>query len=89
MWLWVAVDAETKLVPCWRLGDRDGATAIEFVNDLASRLSQRAQITSDGHRVYLEAVESAFGSEVDYAMLIKMFGPDAGKMRNGTAQRSV
>lgn len=72
VWLWVAIDAETKLVPCWRLGDRDGGTAFEFVHDLARRLSSRIQLTSDGHRVYLEAVESAFGSEIDYAMLVKM-----------------
>jgi len=79
VWLWVAIDAETKLVPCWRLGDRDGATAYDFVSDLASRLSTRIQLTSDGHRVYLDAVESAFGSEIDYAMLVKMYGNDTGK----------
>jgi len=76
VWLWVAIDAESKLVPCWRLGDRDGGTAFEFVHDLAKRLSNRIQLTSDGHRVYLEAVESAFGSEIDYAMLVKMYGAD-------------
>ncbi|HTR46089.1 MAG TPA: IS1 family transposase [Verrucomicrobiae bacterium] len=76
VWLWVAIDAETKLVPCWRLGDRDSATASEFVHDLAARLSNRVQLTSDGHRVYLDAVESAFGSEIDYAMLVKMYGTD-------------
>jgi IS1 family transposase len=76
VWLWIALDAETKLVPCWRLGNRDSRTATEFVRDLASRLRHRIQLTSDGHRVYLEAVESAFGSEVDYAMLVKMYGTD-------------
>jgi IS1 family transposase len=76
VWLWVAIDAETKLVPCWRLGDRDGRTAFEFVQDLAKRLSNRIQLTSDGHRVYLEAVEYAFGSNVDYAMLVKLYGSD-------------
>ncbi len=76
VWLWVAIDADTKLVPCWRLGDRSAGTASEFVRDLASRLSNRVQLTSDGHRVYLEAVEGAFGSEVDYAMLVKMYGAD-------------
>jgi IS1 family transposase len=76
VWLWVAIDAETKLVPCWRLGDRNAGTALEFVHDLADRLSNRVQLTSDGHRVYLTAVESAFGSDVDYAMLVKMYGAD-------------
>jgi IS1 family transposase len=77
VWLWVAIDAETKLVPCWRLGGRDALTAYDFVQDLANRLSNRVQLTSDGHRVYLTAVEAAFGSDVDYAMLVKMFGNDA------------
>ena len=76
VWLWVAIDAETKLVPCWRLGDRNAGTADDFVRDLAARLSNRIQLTSDGHRVYLDAVESAFGSEVDYAMLVKLYGND-------------
>jgi IS1 family transposase len=76
VWLWVAIDAETKLVPCWRLGDRNAGTAYDFVRDLAARLSNRIQLTSDGHRAYLEAVESAFGSEVDYAMLVKLYGND-------------
>src|SRR6266849_1002045 len=76
VWLWVAIDAETKLVPCWRLGDRNGGTAFEFVRDLAARLRNRIQLTSDGHRVYLDAVEGAFGSEVDYSMLVKLYGAD-------------
>jgi IS1 family transposase len=76
VWLWVAIDADTKLVPCWQLGDRDAETAYEFVHDLASRLSNRVQLTSDGHRVYLTAVEAAFGADVDYAMLVKMYGTD-------------
>jgi IS1 family transposase len=76
VWLWVAIDAETKLVPCWRLGDRNAGTAYAFVRDLAERLSNRVQLTSDGHRVYLDAVENAFGSNVDYSMLVKMYGAD-------------
>jgi IS1 family transposase len=76
VWLWVAIDADTKLVPCWKLGDRNAGTAFEFVHDLADRLSNRVQLTSDGHRVYLTAIESAFGSDVDYAMLVKMYGTD-------------
>lgn len=76
VWLWVAMDADTKLVPCVMIGDRNGATAHEFISDLASRLRYRVQMTSDGHRPYLEAVESAFGAQVDYAMLVKLYGND-------------
>ncbi len=74
VWTWVAIDADTKLVPCWLVGKRDSECAIEFVRDLAGRLRHRVQITSDGHRPYIMAVEDAFGSDVDYAMLIKMYG---------------
>ena len=76
VWLWVAVDADTKLVPSWHVGDRDLATAYDFMHDLANRLVTRVQLTSDGHRPYLEAVESAFNTEIDYAMLQKIYGPD-------------
>lgn len=74
VWLWVAMDADTKIVPCVMLGDRNGATAHEFISDLASRLRYRVQMTTDGHRPYLEAVESAFGAHIDYAMLVKLYG---------------
>src|SRR5437868_8825961 len=74
LWTWVAIDAETKLVPSWRIGDRSGATATEFVCDLSRRLANRVQVTSDGHRAYLEAIESGFGADVDYAQLIKLYG---------------
>src|SRR5437764_3483086 len=74
LWTWVALDADTKLVPSWRIGDRSGATAIEFVCDLSHRLANRVQVTSDGHRAYLEAVEAGFGADVDYAQLIKLYG---------------
>jgi IS1 family transposase len=57
LWTWVAIDAETKLVPSWRIGDRSGATATEFVCDLSKRLGNRVRVTSDGHRAYLEAVD--------------------------------
>jgi len=81
VWTWTAICADTKLVPSWFVGNRDGASAAEFVNDLASRLKHRIQLTTDGHKPYLEAVENAFGSEVDYAMLIKIYGsePEAEK----------
>ncbi len=77
-WTWVAIDADTKLVPSWRIGDRSTETACDFVADLASRLRNRVQITSDGHKPYLEAVENAFGADVDFAQLVKIYGNDAG-----------
>src|SRR3989304_4867272 len=76
---WVAIDADTKLVPSWAVGRRDGFTAQAFIRDLADRLSTRVQLTTDGHKVYLEAVEGAFGSEIDYAMLVKMYEGDSGQ----------
>ena len=75
VWTWTALDADTKLVPCWRVGGRDGYDAWVFMKDLAARLANRVQLTADGHKPYLEAVEGAFGSDVDYAMLVKLYGP--------------
>jgi IS1 family transposase len=87
VWTWVAIDADTKLVPSWRVGDRSSQTAIAFTNDLASRLVNRVQITTDGHRAYLEAIEGSFGADVDYAMLVKHYGPDpAGEKRYSPAE---
>lgn len=74
VWTWVALDPETKLVPSFMVGDRGTRTAHYFMEDLASRLANRIQLTTDGHRVYLNAVESAFGSNIDYAMLVKIYG---------------
>lgn len=76
VWTWVALDADTKLVPCWTIGDRSAGTAYAFTHDLASRLANRVQLTTDGHRVYLNAVEDAFGADIDYAMLVKLYGSD-------------
>jgi IS1 family transposase len=73
-WTWTGMDADSKLMISWRLGPRDGATAFEFINDLAGRLANRVQLTTDGHRPYLAAVEDAFGGEIDYAMLVKLYG---------------
>jgi IS1 family transposase len=76
VWAWVAIDAETKLVPCWHIGARDADAAYLFMEDLASRLANRVQLTTDGHKAYLRAVEDAFGwNGVDYAMLQKLYGP--------------
>ena len=74
VWTWTAICAETKLVPSWRVGDRSGETAIDFMDDLRARLADRVQLTSDGHRAYLESVEGAFGADVDYPQLVKLYG---------------
>jgi hypothetical protein len=73
-WTWTAICADTKLIPSWYIGSRDSDAAIIFMDDLASRLANHVQLTSDGHKAYLEAVEGAFGGDVDYAMLIKLYG---------------
>jgi IS1 family transposase len=77
VWTWVAIDADTKLVPSFMIGTRGAQTAKRFMDDLASRLANRVQLTTDGHRVYLTAVEQAFGADVDYAMLVKIYGNDS------------
>jgi IS1 family transposase len=79
VWTWTAIDADTKLCVSYAIGGRDAAWAYTFMEDLASRLSTRVQITTDGHRVYADAVEGAFGMEVDYAMLIKLYGANVDK----------
>ena len=73
-WTWTALDADTKFIAAWFVGGRDGECAEWFIRDLAGRLGNRVQLTSDGHRAYLEAVEGAFGCDVDYAQLIKLYG---------------
>ena len=74
VWTWTAICADTKLVDSWMVGSRDGDAAKTFIADLAGRLANRVQLTTDGHEVYLQAIEDAFGADVDYAMLIKLFG---------------
>jgi len=74
VWTWTAIDADTKLIISYTLGDRGAETAKVFMEDVASRISNRMQLTTDGHRMYAEAVENAFGSEIDYAMLVKIYG---------------
>src|SRR5207253_2654290 len=76
VWTFCAIDAETKLVPSFRVGKRDAATATAFVADLAARMQNRVQISSDGLRAYVEAVEQAFGSEVDFAQIVKTYQRD-------------
>lgn len=74
-WTWTALDADSKLIVSYLVGGRDAEYAMWFMDDLRSRLANRVQLTSDGHRAYLEAVEGAFGCDVDYAQLVKMYGP--------------
>jgi len=76
VWTWVAMCADTKLAVCWLVADRSAASAFALMDDLSSRLAHRIQLTTDGHRVYLEAVESAFGANIDYSMLVKIYGAD-------------
>jgi IS1 family transposase len=82
VWTWTALCADTKLVPSWFVGTRDADSAGVFVDDLAGRLTGRVQITSDGHRAYLAAIEGAFGMDVDFAVLQKLYGntPETGRV---------
>ncbi len=78
VWTWTAIDADSKMILSYEVGDRSAGTAHEFMFDLRDRLSNRVQLTTDGHKAYLEAVEDAFGADVDYAMLIKLYGENTG-----------
>jgi IS1 family transposase len=82
VWTWTAIDAETKLVPSWQLGSRDAANAHRFIADLSGRLANRVQLTTDGNRLYLAAVENYFQGDVDYAQLIKLYGAADDKPEN-------
>ncbi len=74
IWTWTAIDADTKLAVSWLVSDRSGETATLFIGDLAKRLANRVQLTSDGHSAYLQAVEEAFGADIDYSQLVKIYG---------------
>ena len=78
-WTWTAIDADTKLVAAWMIGPRDSGVAYDFMQDLAGRLANRVQLTTDGLKAYLEAVEGAFGSNIDFAQLVKIYGEPATK----------
>jgi IS1 family transposase len=78
VWTWTAIDADTKLIVSFFVGDRSGESALVLMDDLRARLSNRVQLTTDGHKAYLEAVEGAFGGDVDYAQLVKMYGESVG-----------
>ena len=86
-WTWTAIEADTKLLISHFVGGRDGECAKWFIDDMASRITNRIQLTSDGHKAYLEAVEGAFGADIDYAMLVKLYGnaPESFKGRYSPA----
>jgi IS1 family transposase len=75
VWTWTALDADTKLIVSYYVGDRSGESAMVLMDDLQARLANRVQLTTDGHKAYLEAVEGAFGGDVDFAQLVKLYGP--------------
>lgn len=82
LWTWTALDADTKLMIAWEVGDRDSETARTFIQDVALRLANRVQLTTDGHKAYLDAIEEAFGANIDYGMLVKLYG-DVPENRKG------
>jgi IS1 family transposase len=86
VWTWVAIDADTKLVPCWHVGRRDAHAAYEFIYDLKARLKHRVQLTTDGLKAYVEAVEGAFGADIDFAQLIKIYGKSQDEVRYSPAE---
>lgn len=87
MWTWTAIDADSKLVISYLIGQRDAGYAWEFMQDVAGRLANRVQLTTDGHKPYLAAVDAAFAGEIDYAMLVKTYGPtEAGAGRYSPAE---
>lgn len=86
-WTFTAICADTKIIPSWHIGRRDYFNAWEFMEDLASRLKNRVQLTTDGHKMYLEAVENAFGKDIDFSQLVKLYGvPDEGEKWYSPAQ---
>jgi IS1 family transposase len=87
VWTYTAIEAQTKLVISWMVGRRDAGCATEFLQDVASRLSNRVQLTTDGHKMYLTAVPDSFGEAIDYAQLVKVYGNDPeGQTRYSPAQ---
>jgi IS1 family transposase len=91
VWTWTAIDADSKLIASWMVGGRDAHAASEFIKDLSSRLRHRIQLTTDGLKVYLDAVEESFGNSIDYAQLIKVYGnePKESETRYSPAECKV
>ena len=87
VWTWVAIDPVSKIIPSWHVGSRNANDAYWFIHDLKGRLKNRVHLTTDGHKPYLEAVEDAFGADIDYAMLIKLYGNEipSGEVRYSPA----
>jgi IS1 family transposase len=79
VWTWTAIDADSKLIISWLVGSRDADSANTFMNDVAYRLKNRVQLTTDGHKPYLEAVDSAFNGNIDFAQLVKIYGGNSAK----------
>ncbi len=88
IWTWTAIDPESKIVPCWYVGLRDAGAAYHFMHDLAGRLANRVQLTTDAHRPYLAAVEDAFGTQIDYAQLVKIYGSPEASQYNAEVRYS-
>jgi IS1 family transposase len=78
VWTWTALDSDTKLILSWQVGGRGAEDAQQLMDDLSGRLANRVQLTTDGHKAYLQAVEGAFGADIDYGMLVKLYGPETG-----------
>lgn len=78
-WTWTALDSDSKLIISWLVGGRDSEYALAFMDDVKDRLANRVQLTTDGHKAYLNAVEEAFGADIDYAMLVKQYGEPEGR----------
>jgi len=89
VWTWVAICADTKLVPCWHVDNRSLDAAKRFISDLAGRLANRIQLTTDGHRPYLEAVEESFGDDIDYGRIIKLYGTESGGTKRYSPSKFV
>ena len=87
VYTWTAIDADTKLIPCWHVGSRDLESAKIFISDMASRLSGRVQLTTDGLKAYIEAVEESFGRDIDFAQLVKIYGNE-GQAKNDSRRYS-
>ena len=79
VWTWTAIDANSKLIVSWFVRDRSANSANDFMNNVASRLKDRVQLTTDGHKAYLDAIEDAFSGQVDFAQLVKMYGAPTGE----------
>ncbi len=87
-WTWTAIDADSKMIVSYFIGSRDGECAMWFIDDLRTRLANRVQLTSDGHKAYLQAIEGAFGGDIDYAILHKVYGnsPESAKGKYSPAE---